>query len=122
MPDNIDEQVVLPTGDNSKTSLDWSGVYSGVLPCANCAGMEVKLEIEEDYSYQLSTVYLGKTSEPVLQSGTFYWNDAGSIISLGGLEEVHQFQVGENKLMKLDQEGNKIEGDLADKYILYKIQ
>jgi hypothetical protein len=120
-PENSDDTVVLPTGDNSKTSLDWAGTYTGVLPCASCAGIEIKLEIEEDFSYKLSTVYLGKTSEPALQSGTFYWNDAGSIIALGGLEEVYQFQVGESQLIKLDQAGNKIEGALADKYVLLKI-
>jgi copper homeostasis protein (lipoprotein) len=121
-PENLIEVFELPVGDNSKTSLDWAGTYAGVIPCANCAGLEIKLEIENDYSYKLNAVYLGKTSEPVLQSGTFYWNDAGSIITLGGLEEVYQFQVGENQLIKLDQAGNKIEGVLADKYVLVKIK
>jgi copper homeostasis protein (lipoprotein) len=121
-PENTIEDAELPTGDNSRNALDWAGTYSGVLPCANCAGIETKLEIKADYSYMLTTVYLGKTAEPVVQSGSFYWNDAGSIITLGSLDEVYQLLVGENQLFKLDLEGNKIEGPLADKYILLKIK
>lgn len=121
-PENTIEDVELPTGDNSRNALDWAGTYSGVLPCANCAGIESKLEINADYSYMLTTVYLGKTAEPVVQSGTFYWNNAGSIITLGSLDEVYQLQVGENQLIKLDQEGKRIQGPLADKYILLKIK
>jgi len=122
VPENNTEEVELPIADNSRNAIDWAGTYSGVLPCANCAGMEMKLEIMADYSYKLSTTYLGKTSEPVLQSGTFYWNNAGSAISLGGLDDVYQFLVGENQLIKLDQEGNRIEGALAEKYVLVKIK
>ena len=26
----------ITTGDNSQTSLDWDGTYTGILPCADC--------------------------------------------------------------------------------------
>ena len=29
--------------DTSKTSLDWNGEYQGLLPCADCEGIEIKL-------------------------------------------------------------------------------
>src|SRR5690349_15278848 len=90
-----------PAADNSRTSLDWDGVYTGVLPCADCEGMETMLRINEDVTYVLETTYLGKSNEIHAQKGTFTWNDAGNTISLSSLdpnEKLAMYAVGENKL------------------------
>jgi NlpE N-terminal domain len=45
----------------------------------------------------------------------------GSIITLTGIKnKPNEYFVGENKLIQLDIDGNKITGSLADKYILKK--
>lgn len=109
----------LPTGDNSMTSLDWNGVYTGVMPCADCEGIETTLQLMKDKTYKLTRIYKGKSSEPFTSSGTFTWDANGANIQLSG-EEPGKFKVGENLLMQLDQDGNRITGELADKYVLTK--
>jgi uncharacterized lipoprotein NlpE involved in copper resistance len=37
-----------PDMHTSQTSLDWDGSYAGVVPCADCAGIETFITINED--------------------------------------------------------------------------
>jgi heat shock protein HslJ len=73
----------------------------------------------KDKTYKLTRIYKGKSSEPITSSGTFTWDASGANIQLSG-EEPGKFKVGENQLMQLDQDGNRITGELADKYVLNK--
>ena len=109
----------LPTGDNSMTSLDWNGVYTGVMPCADCEGIETTLQLMKDKTYTLTRIYLGKSSEPITSSGSFTWDANGANIQLSG-EDPGKYKVGENQLMHLDKDGNRITGELASKYVLTK--
>jgi heat shock protein HslJ len=70
----------------------------------------------------LKTKYLGKKDIKINeQKGTYTWNEAGNSIILAGIENgPAKYFVGENYVVQLDREGNKIEGDLAEKYILQK--
>ncbi|MBU0912354.1 MAG: copper resistance protein NlpE N-terminal domain-containing protein [Gammaproteobacteria bacterium] len=106
---------------NSANSLDWAGVYKGVVPCADCEGIETLLTLNMDSSYQLSTTYLGKDSKAFEQQGRFEWNAKGSVIRL--LEQKDGpalYKVVENQLIQLDMAGQLITGDLADNYKLNK--
>jgi heat shock protein HslJ len=122
-------EVVVNDDHNAKNSLDYIGVYEGILPCADCEGIETILQLENDESYILNTIYLVKTKHinKTKKSnnevrGVYTWNDAGNTIVLSGIENApNQFFVGENYLTQLDMDGNKIEGDLAEKYVLQKI-
>lgn len=109
------------TADNSANSLDWAGVYKGVVPCADCEGIETSITLHADKTFMLSTRYMGKKQTAIEEKGSFSWNEAGTILTLAGLKEKPtQYQVGENKLTQLDMSGNKITGNLADKYVLQK--
>ena len=49
------------------------------------------------------------------------WDEKGSEITLAGLGEAsRRYKVGEGKIWHLDNEGNVIKGDLAQRYILKK--
>ncbi|MCE1198555.1 MAG: copper resistance protein NlpE N-terminal domain-containing protein [Marinilabiliales bacterium] len=112
-----------PKGDNSRTSVDWPGRYKGMLPCADCQGMEIALTIKKDLSYYLQIVYKGKTDKPIVYKGNFVWDDAGGVIELKGakpMEFFAKFKVGENMLWQLDRSGKMIGGKLASNYILRK--
>ncbi|QLE00243.1 copper resistance protein NlpE N-terminal domain-containing protein [Galbibacter sp. BG1] len=115
----LTEEKVVVDDHNSENSLDWNGVYKGTLPCADCEGIETSLTLNADKTYSSNSVYLGKEGDPIEKTGTFEWNNEGSHITLDG-DAQQQYMVGENTLIKLDNEGNKIEGALADKYILNK--
>jgi len=110
---------------NSRNSLDWPGVYRGVLPCADCEGIRMELQLKDDLTYDMTTQYLGENDQVFLITGSFEWNAAGSRIKLKDLKESagHRlFQVGENRLFMLDRDGNRIQGDLATWYILEKVK
>lgn len=109
-------------GHTSAGSLDVAGLYTGVLPCADCAGIETMLTLSEGMIYTINRKYLGKDPELVTQhSGKYKWNEAGNTIILEGLDpaaEPTQYFVEEGRIIQLDLAGDRITGDLADKYIL----
>ncbi len=107
---------VKTIADNSMTSVDWSGTYQGILPCADCEGIKTQLSLNKDLSYILETQYLGKDEKVFQTTGTFKWNDAGSKITLDNSEQM--YQVCENRIFQLDKDGNRITGEIANKYIL----
>ncbi len=108
----------MKNSHNSQNALDWSGVYQGVLPCADCEGIQTTLLLKENNHYKLGIEYLGAKEEYTSEdSGKFSWNDAGQVITL---DNGDQYFVGENRLLRLDQEGKKVTGKLADRYVLSK--
>lgn len=44
----------------SSSNSEFIGEYQGVLPCADCEGIKTTLLFKEDYSFEKSTIYLGK--------------------------------------------------------------
>lgn len=109
-----------PGADSSRNALDWPGSYTGVLPCADCAGIATTLHLDSSGSYVLETIYLDQHEEPMATEGIFVWNEAGTTIKLSG--DGQQFQVGEEQLFQLDLDGQRITGDMADLYTLRKVQ
>ncbi len=116
---NTKSNEVKAKGDNSMTSVDWTGTYQGILPCADCEGIKTQLIINKDLSYVLETKYIGKDEKVFQTKGTFKWDKTGSKITLDNTYK-QIYQVGENKLFHLDKSGNKITGDLAANYIIEK--
>ena len=113
------------TTDNAHTSqnsLDWMGMYKGVVPCADCEGIETVLYLSAGDSFVLETKYLGSGDGKIFKkAGSITWNEAGNQIRLSNIEDApNQYLVGENKLIQLDMAGNRITGQLADNYILAK--
>lgn len=103
--------------DSSKTSLDWSGTYTGTLPCASCSGISTELTLEKNGNYQLRSDYLGEEDGKFTETGTFQWNLAGNKIVLSNGQ---RFLVGENQLFMLNSDGNRVQGPLAEAYTLKK--
>ncbi|UJP63708.1 copper resistance protein NlpE N-terminal domain-containing protein [Mongoliitalea daihaiensis] len=115
------EDMTFAMGDNSRSSVDWNGTYKGTLPCADCAGIETKIIIKSDETFERSMKYLGKEDDLFFDQGTFEWDDLGRTITLTNeSDEKQSYQVGENILFQLDQDGNRITGDLAEMYTLVK--
>jgi uncharacterized lipoprotein NlpE involved in copper resistance len=90
---------------NSRNALDWAGVYAGVLPCADCPGIETRLTLQRDGGFELSTRYLDRQPAPQTVRGQFQWNAAGNTITLDAAGQGRQFRVGEGRLLQLDRDG-----------------
>jgi len=105
---------------NSKTSVDWAGVYAGTIPAADGEGINVRMKINKDNTYELTYEYIGKPANSFTDTGSFKWNDTGDVINLEIIEAPSYYKVAENKLIQLDMKGNVITGDFADNYVLLK--
>lgn len=109
--------------DTSQNALDWDGVYAGTLPCADCDGIETSIELNNDNTYNIREVYVGKSDGVVEEHGNFTWHEHGTKIVLVNTQDSRFnriFLVGENLLYALDEQGKMIEGEQADSYVLHK--
>ncbi|HWK52904.1 MAG TPA: copper resistance protein NlpE N-terminal domain-containing protein [Hyphomicrobiales bacterium] len=112
---------VADAAHNSRNALDWAGTYRGVLPCADCEGIETVVTLNADGTYTGSTRYLGERGlDTDDEQGTFQWDEGGNAISLSGGDPA-RYQVGENRLTRLALDGSVITGVLAEHYVLTKL-
>jgi uncharacterized lipoprotein NlpE involved in copper resistance len=120
---NPSDVQALPDMHNARIALDYTGTYKGTVPCADCGGIETTLTLTTEGEYRLQTVYKGKSDQVFEKSGTYTWNDSGNTVILDRLEHApNQYFVGENMLIQLDMEGNRITGELGERYILRKFE
>lgn len=107
------------TGGEAIKSIDWPGIYQGILPCANCEGIQIQLILNSDLSFLLEMRYNGKDEKILKTKGSFIWSAEANKITLDDSDK-QSFLVGENQLFQLDENGSKMSGDLTVKYILEK--
>jgi len=105
---------------NSRISIDWAGVYTGTIPSASGMGIDVRMQINEDSTYELTYDYIDKPDYSFSFKGSFKWDDTGNVIIIDIAEAPSYYRVAQNKLIQLDMEGNQITGDLADDYVFMK--
>ncbi|HEU4619923.1 MAG TPA: copper resistance protein NlpE N-terminal domain-containing protein [Gammaproteobacteria bacterium] len=111
-----------PSAHNSRNSLDWEGAYAGTIPCADCPGIRMRIELRGDGTFERALTYLERNVAPVADTGSFEWDSAGAKITLAAAgSEPQQYQVGENVLFLLDRNGQRITGERAALYRLDKI-
>jgi uncharacterized lipoprotein NlpE involved in copper resistance len=121
--DSVDNgSITMDPDHNSRSSLDWNGTYSGVTPCADCPGIKTDMTLNNDATYSLSEQYLEKEKTPRTFKGKFYWDEAGSIITLDAAGDHHKFKVMEGKLQILDKFGDAKQGGRADEFMLPKVK
>lgn len=120
--EQANEKHTVDRSHNSRNALDWVGTYKGVLPCADCEGMETTLVLFAEGAYKKTITYLGKETEGTIAKGNFEWDDTGSKIKIKeSTGSERWYAVGEDVLFHLDNTGKRIQGDLAEKYVLQKV-
>jgi len=105
---------------NSRISLDWNGVYTGTIPAADGPGINVRMQLNVDNTYELTYDYVDRPDSEFTNTGSFRWDDTGNVIILDVTNAPSHYKVAQNKLIQMDMEGNPITGDLADYYVLTK--
>lgn len=106
----------------SQIALDWNGTYEGILPCADCPGIKMTLELRDDNTFTERLEYLEKQDGNFTETGKIIWHVPGnSITLLSENDEKQQFQVREGSLVMLNQDGEATTGPLAEKYVLTKL-
>jgi heat shock protein HslJ len=105
---------------DSRNSLDWAGTYHGVLPCADCPGIETIVTLRQQGTFQSRSTYLEREGPVRQQQGRFTWSEDGGTVMLEG-DPPARYRVGENRLIALALDGSPVTGTLADKYVLEKL-
>lgn len=105
---------------HAQKSLDWPGIYYGYLPCPDCNGVKTTLALNKNGSYILITQNMGKSVRDFVEKGKFAVGDKPDTIILTPRKSTNtqQYLVGENMLIHLDHNGDRITGKEADRYIL----
>ena len=106
-------------GHMSRNSLDWQGTYSGILPCADCDGIETELSLNAESEFVLISEYIDRSIVDTVK-GTFTWE--GNNIKLESQQDEMPllFKVEENQLRQLHLDGAQVTGELAQHYVLHK--
>ena len=86
----------------SRDSLDWPGMYEGLLACAECAGIQTRLTLNKDGSFVMVTRRLVRDAVPSSEHGQFEWEPDGSILVLDTEGGEQRFAVGEGRLQLLE--------------------
>ncbi len=104
-------------------TLNLSGLYFGFIPCDDCQGIKTTLALNANNSYVLLTQYAGKSDREFVEKGKFNISENGEKLVLtpkkGGIDQ-QQYLIDDDMLVKLDEEGNRITKDGADRYILHR--
>ena len=113
---------LIITGCSEKSANTSSGgdlVYEGVLPCADCEGIETSVTLHDGDRYTLRSLYLGTDQPAVVERGTFTRHNQESRIVL---DDGRQFKQGEDSLLHLTMEGKIVTSELAEHYVLKQVK
>lgn len=101
------------------TALKQAGLYGGYVPCADCEGIITYLLLNPDMTYSLEETYY-KKDEKVYRTVSTWKIENGKVVLYDKGEVKLSFLADGNKLWQLDHQGNRISGNLGDKYVLNK--
>jgi uncharacterized lipoprotein NlpE involved in copper resistance len=105
---------------NARISLDWTGVYTGTIPAADGPGINVRLKLNIDQSYELQYKYIDRPNSLYNWTGSFQWDNKGNTVILDLKDGPPYYKVVQNALIQMDMKGNQIKGKLANNYVLKK--
>ncbi|PMH43263.1 hypothetical protein BCU68_04560 [Vibrio sp. 10N.286.49.B3] len=115
-PQPAEQPVMADSAHSARTALDWNGIYKGSVPCSDCAGTNLLLELKMDGQYSLGRSYMDKMSAMVMEEGEFTWNDAGNAVQVGE----YRFFVAENQLFLVASDEQRLVDDDGEPYTLSK--
>jgi uncharacterized lipoprotein NlpE involved in copper resistance len=102
-------------------NLNLSGLYLGFYPCADCKGIRTTLALNNNHTYVYISIYVGKSDREILEKGKFSLGENGDTLVLTpkkGSTTSQHYLIDDDMLIKLDEDGNRITQDGADRFIL----
>ena len=116
----------LETSSPHTQSHPWVGTYFGQLPFKEGDGIETRIRLSEDSTFVLHTEYHGRNDALEEEfTGKIVWEKLASetrlilVGKIGGYPS--QYLMQDSLLIQLDSKGQKIEGPLAERYWLKRI-
>lgn len=117
---SVGKNLVKNTEGKKADLKEVAGVYRGVVPCADCEGIKTEIVLDETGRYNLSRSYLGRKGARFHDNGIFSYDKSSGKLMLTDRkgDPEGKYLLEGDSLFMLDYDGNKIEGELADMYIL----
>jgi len=100
---------------------DITGNYLGTIPCADCEGIQYQLKLNKNLSYTLKLMYKGKSDEIIEIDGFYSLTDTFLILLDEKAGTMNYLKKVDNRLLLLDKNGNEINGELAETYLLDRV-
>ncbi len=97
-------------------ALQMTGIYGGYVPCPDCPGIQTYLSLNSDKKFRLEETYTGKDKIEITEGSWTREND--KILLYQGDNLKLSFLHEPGKVMQLDPSGNRIAGNLGDKFVL----
>ncbi len=101
---------------SAQFALDYEGIYKGTFPCADCSGIETKLTLKSNGSYEYQQRYLEKGE--FCSTGRYTVNE--NILTLQEKDGSLYFFIGERKIILLGRDKIFPQGEFASYYVLKK--
>ena len=100
--------------------------YAGTLPCADCAGIQTELTLRSDSTWSMHIIYdkrkaKGPGSNEFNESGKWMMHGSDTVHLMGRTDAPSMYIKTDSSLIQLGMDGKKIEGKLAEKYVLKKM-
>ena len=111
-----------PDFHTTRTSLNWSGVYTGIITSTNGQKISVSLYLKRDETFELGYSYVNKPDSFFNARGKFKWNKTEDKINLNLKDFPSYYWVVENELIQLDSEWKVITDHYVENYVLKKIK
>lgn len=95
-------------------------VFRGMIPCADCPGIDVYLLLEENNRFRELNWFRDRSPEPFVTEGT--WTLQGDTLTLFSNEDnrLKTFLYKEESIIMLDSNLQQISGDMSSMYVLEK--
>lgn len=114
-----DTALQIPPAGSFRSLQHWPGTYEATLPCTGCPGIKTELTLNTDQTFILTRTYL-EQSHSTQDKGHITWEQNGNQVRLKSRTINLLFEVGDNRLLYLEQQGRAIEGEPADHFIFRK--
>lgn len=99
--------------------LNYWGTYKGVLPAADCPGIEVTLDLNKDNTFQ--SIFIYQERDITFEDQGLYTISNDSILTtIGENADTTYYKITENHLKILDQYKKEIPDEIGTQYILNK--
>ena len=118
------QEFAMQTAQNKLTDdfiKDITGNYLGTIPCADCEGIQYQLKLNKNLSYTLKLMYKGKSEEITEIDGFYSLTDTLLILLDEKAGNMNYLKKVDNRLLLLDKNGNEINGELAETYLLDRV-
>ncbi len=86
--------------------ISMAGLYTGLLPCDGCPGIEVELELKDDFTFIETSTFQERDVRPITVYGK--WNLEKNNLQLHYTDHSENLRIENSKLFKLSKQNQKL--------------